>query len=271
LLQAEGALTSNEGFRRWKERKSQHDEDSNNLAPLATVEYARVPLMSGAGDTLWPAAIEAAEMIEPGMVVGLGTGRAAAMFLRALARRIQEGLRARGVPTSKRTGELANELGVPLVGLDEIEIIDIDVDGADEVDPSLDLIKGHGGALLRERVVASVSKELVILAGEEKIVPRLGARMSVPVEVVPFAAPVARRKIEALGADVRLRMSDGRPFVSDNGNQILDAKFESIEHAADLERRINALPGVVDNGLFIGMADLVLVQSESGFRRLSRS
>jgi ribose 5-phosphate isomerase A len=228
--------------------------------------------MSGAEASLWPAAIEAAEMIEPEMVVGLGTGRAAAMFVRALARRIQAGLDVRGVPTSKRTDELANELGVPLVGLDEVEVIDIDVDGADEVDPSLDLIKGHGGALLRERVVASVSKRFVILAGEEKMVPRLGARMSVPVEVVPFAAPVARRRIEALGADVRLRLdAAGLPFVSDNGNQILDAKFESIEDGADLERRINGLPGVVDNGLFIGMADVVLVHSETGFRRLSRS
>lgn len=211
-------------------------------------------------------------MIEPGMVVGLGTGRAAAMFVRALGRRIGEGLEVRGVPTSRRTEELAAEVGIPLVGLEEVEAVDIDVDGADEVDPSLDLIKGHGGALLRERVVASISKKFVILAGEEKIVSRLGARMSVPVEVVPFAAPVSKRKLEALGADVRLRRSDdGRPFVSDNGNHILDARFETIEDPSGLERRIDALPGVVDSGLFIGMADLVLVQSESGFRRLSRT
>jgi len=229
-------------------------------------------LMSGAETSLWPAAIEAAEMIEPGMVVGLGTGRAAAMFVRALARRVDKGLDVKGVPTSRRTERLAKDLGVPLAGLEEIEAIDIDVDGADEVDPSLDLIKGHGGALLRERVVASISKTFVILAGEEKIVPRLGARMPVPVEVVPFAAPVSKRKLEALGSDVRLRLSgDGRPFVSDNGNHILDAKFESIEDAAGLERRIDALPGVVDSGLFLGMAGLVLVQSESGFRRLSRT
>jgi ribose 5-phosphate isomerase A len=228
--------------------------------------------MSGAETSLWPSAIEAAEMIEPGMVVGLGTGRAAAMFVRALAQRVREGLRVRGVPTSTRTSELAAELGIPLSGLDEIEIIDVDVDGADEVDPSLDLIKGHGGALLRERVVASVSKRFVILAGEEKMVPRLGAKMSVPVEVVPFAAPVAKRKLETLGSAVRLRLdAAGRPFVSDNGNHILDAKFEIIEDGAELERRINAIPGVVDNGLFIGMADVVLVQSQAGFRRLSRS
>ena len=227
--------------------------------------------MSGAESSLWPAAIAAAEMVEGGMAVGLGTGRAAAMFVRALARRVESGLEVRGVPTSRRTEELAIELGVPLASLDEIGAIDIDVDGADEVDPSLDLIKGHGGALLRERVVASISKKFVILVGEEKIVPRLGARMSVPVEIVPFAAPVSKRKLEALGARVCLRLDgNGRPFVSDNGNHILDAKFESIENASDLERRIDALPGVVDNGLFIAMAHLVLVQSESGFRRLSR-
>ncbi|HJS72777.1 MAG TPA: ribose-5-phosphate isomerase RpiA [Vicinamibacteria bacterium] len=228
--------------------------------------------MSGAETSLWPAAIEAAEMIEPGMVVGLGTGRAAAMFVRALAQRIREGLRVRGVPTSRRTSELATELGVPLAALDEVEAIDIDVDGADEVDPSLDLIKGHGGALLRERVVASVSKKFVILAGEDKIVPRLGARMAVPVEVVPFAAPVVKRRIEGLRGEVRLRMDpDGRPFVSDNGNHILDAKFDAIGDASALERQIDDLPGVVDNGLFVGMADLVLVQSESKFRRLTRT
>jgi ribose 5-phosphate isomerase A len=227
--------------------------------------------MSYASLPLWPAAIEAADMVEPGMVVGLGTGRAAAMFVRALARRVGEGVEVKGVPTSRRTEELATELGIPLVGLEDVDTIDIDVDGADEVDPALDLIKGHGGALLRERVVASVSKKFVILAGEDKIVSRLGSRMSVPVEVVPFAVPVSKRKLEVLGADVRLRRSDdGRPFVSDNGNHILDARFESIGDAAGLERRIDALPGVVDCGLFIGMADLVLVQSESGFRRLSR-
>jgi ribose 5-phosphate isomerase A len=228
--------------------------------------------MSSGESTLWPVSIEAAEMVAPGMVVGLGTGRAAAMFVRALACRVEKGLDVKGVPTSRRTEELAKELGVPLVGLDEAGAIDIDVDGADEVDPGLDLIKGHGGALLRERVVASVSKKFVILVGEEKIVERLGSRMSVPVEVVPFAAPVSKRDLEELGADTTLRLDGaGRPFVSDNGNHILDAKFERIEDAAGLERRIDALPGVVDSGLFIGMANLVLVQSESGFRRLTRT
>lgn len=241
------------------------------MPPSRPSSMLRVSMSSGES-TLWPAAIEVAEMVEPGMVVGLGTGRAAAMFVRALARRIEKGLDVRGVPTSRRTEELARELGVSLVGLDEGAAIDIDVDGADEVDPALDLIKGHGGALLRERVVASVSRKFVILVGEEKVVERLGARTSVPVEVVPFAAPVSKRKLEELGANTTVRLDASRlPFVSDNGNHILDAKFERIEDASTLERRIDSLPGVVDNGLFIGMADLVLIQSESGFRRLSRA
>ncbi len=147
---------------------------------------------------IWPAAEHAADMVEPDMVVGLGTGRAAVMFVRARARRVQDGLAIRGIPTSLKTAELAKELSVPVTTLDEIKDIgiDIDVDGADEVDPTL--IKGHGGALLRERVVASVSKLFVVLVGEEKLVPHLGAKMAVPVEVVPFAVPVVRAGLVGL-------------------------------------------------------------------------
>ena len=166
---------------------------------------------------IWPAAQHAADMVEPDMVVGLGTGRAAAMFVRALARRVGDGLSIRGIPTSVQTAELAQELSVPLTTLDETRDIDIDVDGADEVDPALNLIKGHGGALLRERVVASVSKRFVVLIGEEKLVTRLGAKMSVPVEVVPFAVSVACAGLRRLGADVALRTTGDGPFVSDNG------------------------------------------------------
>jgi ribose 5-phosphate isomerase A len=229
--------------------------------------------MSSASSPLWPAAVAAADMVEPGMVVGLGTGRAAAMFVRALALRIADGLEVRGVPTSCATTELARQLAVPLAGLDEVEQVDIDVDGADEVDPALDLIKGHGGALLRERVVASISKKFVILVGEEKVVPRLGARTSVPVEVVPFALPVVKRSLEQeLGGTVRLRLDGaGGVFVSDNGNHILDAAIERMEDPSAVARRIDGIAGVVDHGLFIGMADLVLVQSETAFRRLSRA
>ena len=220
---------------------------------------------------IWPAAEHAADMVEPDMVVGLGTGRAAAMFVRALARRVHDGLSIRGIPTSLKTAELAKELSVPLTTLDEVESIDIDVDGADEVDPTLNLIKGHGGSLLRERVVASVSKRFVVLVGEEKLVPHLGAKMAVPVEVVPFAVPVARAALLRLGADVALRTNSDGPFESDNGNQILDARFDKIADPGDLERRIDELPGVVDNGLFIGMADLVLVHDSDRFRTMEHS
>ncbi len=221
---------------------------------------------------IWPAALAAVEMVESGMVVGLGTGRAAAMFVRALAGRVaQDGLSVRGVPTSIRTAELAEELKIPLTTLDQVASVDIDVDGADEVDPNLDLIKGHGGALLRERVVASVSERFVVLVGDEKIVKNLGERMSVPVEVVPFATPVARRKLESLGSEVELRSVGEAPYRSDNGNYILDARFERITSPSELEELIDGVPGVVDSGLFIGMADVVFVQSEGAFRKMERA
>jgi len=193
------------------------------------------------------------------------------MFVRALAARVSdENIQVRGVPTSVRTAELAQELGIPLATLDAIDGIDIDVDGADEVDPDLNLIKGHGGALLRERVVASVSSRFVVIVGEDKLVPRLGSKRSVPVEVVPFAAPVASQRLAQMGATVALRLVEDTPFVSDNGNHILDATFPEIENPGDLERRIDVLPGVVDNGLFVGMADEVLVQAGADHRRMSR-
>lgn len=227
-------------------------------------------MRTGDDTSLWPAAREAAAMVESGMVVGLGTGRAAEQFVKALFRRMEEGLEIVGLPTSRQTAKLARELSIPLATFDEIDVIDIDVDGADEVDPGLDLIKGHGGALLRERVVASVAKRFVVLVGEEKLVPRLGSRVSVPVEVVPFAAPVVRRNLEKLGCEVHLRKNGDEPFVSDNGNHILDARFEKIDRPGELQRQIDSLPGVADTGLFIGMTHLVLVQAKEGFRRLER-
>jgi len=219
---------------------------------------------------VWPAAMQAAEMAEAGMVVGLGTGRAASMFVRALAERVEAGLEIRGVPTSKKTEDLARELRIPLVPLDEIDGVDIDVDGADEVSPGLDLIKGHGGALVRERVVASFSSRFVILVSPEKLVSELGTRVAVPVEVVPFGVPVARRELETIGRTVSLRREGENPYRTDNGNVILDVTFGPIVAPAELEHRIDSVPGVVDNGLFVGMADLVLVQTESGVDRLER-
>ena len=219
---------------------------------------------------IWPAAGDAAEMVESGMVVGLGTGRAASMFVRALAVRVAKGLDVRGVPTSKKTEALARELAIPLTSLEEVDRVDIDIDGADEVSPELDLIKGHGGALLRERIVASFSSRFVVLVGEEKLVTRLGERVALPVEVIPFGISVARRKLQHLGGKVSLRQDNDVAYRTDNDNAILNVQFDVIESPTDLERNIRLVPGVVDCGLFLGMTDLVLVQTTSGVKRLGR-
>jgi ribose 5-phosphate isomerase A len=219
---------------------------------------------------IWLAAREASEMIEPGMIVGLGTGRAASMFVRALAERVGAGLRIKGIPTSKKTEALARELSIPLCTLEDVDHIDVDVDGADEVSPSLDLIKGHGGALLRERIVASISSRFVIVVGEQKLVDSLGTRVDLPVEVVPFGVPVAQSCLEKISKGVNLRLEGGTPYLTDNGNVILNVAFDAIADPAALERAVDAVPGVVDSGLFVGMADVVLVQTDSGVKRIER-
>ena len=219
---------------------------------------------------IWPAAGDAAEMVESGMVVGLGTGRAASMFVRALAGRVAKGLDVRGVPTSKKTEALARELAIPLTSLEQVDRVDIDIDGADEVSPELDLIKGHGGALLRERIVASFSSRFVVLVGEEKLVTRLGERVAVPVEVIPFGISVARRELQHMGGKVSLRRDNDVAYRTDNDNVILNVQFDVIESPTDLEQNIRRVPGVVDCGLFLGMTDLVLVQTTSGVKRLGR-
>jgi ribose 5-phosphate isomerase A len=200
--------------------------------------------------------------------VGLGAGRAATAFVRALAARVRDGLRVRGVAVSEATAELAEELGIPLVGL-EAEI-DVTVDGADEVDPDLDLIKGYGGALVRERIVAAASRRQVILVERDKVVPRLGSRGRLPVEVVPFALPLCRRRLTALGLAPTLRMAGEHAFVTDNGNVILDLVVDPIADPAGLERALRAEPGIVDTGLFLGTADTVLVADGNSVSELSR-
>jgi len=206
----------------------------------------------------------ALELVQDGQIVGLGTGRAAAAFVEALASRIKEGgLRVRGVPTSLATESLARGLGIPLVEMSEVDSVDVTFDGADEVDPALDVIKGYGAALVREKIVAAASRKLVILVGREKLVARLGQRGKLPVEVVPFGASLVRTRLSALGfpADVR-RGPDGEPLVSDNGNWILDCRVERIPNPAHLDTAILAIPGVVGTGLFVGMADAVLIQDD---------
>jgi ribose 5-phosphate isomerase A len=192
------------------------------------------------------------------------------MFVRALAERVAKGLSVRGIPTSDKTEALARELSIPLTSLDDVDGADVDVDGADEVSPEIDLIKGHGGALLRERVVASVSSRFVVVVGEEKLVTKLGERVAIPVEVVPFAVSVARRELERMGGEVSVRQGESGPYRTDNGNAILNVRFEAILSPSELEQHIVRLPGIVDCGLFLGMADLVLVQTKTDIRHLRR-
>jgi ribose 5-phosphate isomerase A len=202
----------------------------------------------------------ALEMIPGGAVVGLGSGRAATAFIHALGERVQQGLRVRGVATSQASAELARQLGIPLTTLEEVDAIDIDVDGADEVDPGCNLIKGYGGALVREKIVAAASRQLAILVGAEKLVPVLGSRGILPVEVVSFGLPMCRRRLAALGCLPEPRTRAGKLFVTDNGNAILDCHVSPIDRPAELELAIRAIPGVVGTGLFLGMANVVLVQ-----------
>ena len=221
-------------------------------------------------DPLESLAEAAVALVRPGTIVGLGSGRAAAAFTRALGTRVAAGLDVRGVPTSDATAALARDLRIPLVGLDAGEL-DVTVDGADEVDPHLDLIKGFGGALVRERIVAGASRRQIILVDESKLVPKLGARGRIPIEVVPFGVPASRRRLDALGIPATARSVDGRPFVTDNGNTILDGSTAPIDDPARLERAIRAIPGVVDTGLFLGTAHLVLVAGPGGVREMTRT
>lgn len=210
------------------------------------------------------------EFVQDGNVVGLGTGRAATAFIHALGQRVQQGLQVTGVPTSQATATAARQCGIPLVGLEDIEVIDVTVDGADEVDPQLNLIKGYGGALVREKIVAAASRTEIILVGSEKLVPVLGKRGILPVEVIPFAVGFCKRQLAALGSRPRIRLTQGGPFVSDNGNYILDCGIEPIRAPQELEDSISAIPGVVGTGLFLGIADLVLVGDADGVRELRR-
>ena len=206
----------------------------------------------------------ALDFIRDGFVVGLGTGRAATAFVHALAARVQAGLRVRGVPTSEATAVLARQLGIPLTSFEEVERLDVTVDGADEVDPKLDLIKGLGGALVREKVVAAASTLLVILVGPEKLVPVLGAHGIMPVEVVPFAHSFCRRRLEVLGYPSSPRLANGRILVTDNGNNILDCKVARLANPAEVERALRSIPGVIGTGLFLGLAHTVLIESPAG-------
>jgi ribose 5-phosphate isomerase A len=209
------------------------------------------------------AARTAAELVQDGQIVGLGTGTTVAYLLEALGERVRAGLRFIAVPTSRETARLATVRGIPLTSLDDHPRLDIDIDGADEVDPNLNLIKGRGGALLREKLVAAASGRFVVIADESKLVTRLGEHMPVPVEVVPFGWTVTLAALSRLGAVTKLR-GEKTPFHTDNGNLIIDCRFAPQAAPNELAAQVKALPGVVEHGWFLGMASLAVIAHAGG-------
>jgi ribose 5-phosphate isomerase A len=222
------------------------------------------------------AAARALEYVRPGMRLGLGTGSTAAHFVDLLAEKVKAGLDVVGVPTSEATRLQAEKLGVPLATLDEQPELDLTVDGADEIDPALNLIKGGGGALLREKIVASASREMIVIADETKLIDRLG-RFPLPIEIVDFGVAAIMRSIEtALAAEgcagpLNLRRSkDGHVFVTDQGHFIVDAGLKAIGDARSLARRLAEVAGVVEHGLFIGLASRAILAGNSGVRVIEK-
>ena len=219
------------------------------------------------------AAERAAEFVESGMVVGLGHGSTTIFAVRRIAQLLNEGqLRdILGVPCSRQVQEDARRLGIPLTTLDEHPVVDLTIDGADEVDPHLDLIKGGGGALLREKIIAQASRREIIVVDESKLSTALGTRWPVPVEVTPFGWRSQAAYLESLGAQPILRLSsDGTPFQTDQGNLILDCHFGPISNPAQLAARLSGRAGVVEHGLFLGLATDVIVAGVEGIRHLNR-
>ena len=209
------------------------------------------------------AAEKAVEFIEDGMVIGLGTGSTAYWAIQKIAQRIQEGLGIRAVASSRNSEELANKLGIPIVAFSEIDVIDLTIDGADEVDFRLNLIKGGGGALVREKILAINSKRFFVIVDESKQVEHLG-QFPLPVEIVPFAANLTINKLKELGSNTRIRMSNDKEYITDNGNIIVDCSFEKIAEPIELNKQINLIPGVVDNGLFTRMVSSLVIGYNDG-------
>jgi ribose 5-phosphate isomerase A len=212
----------------------------------------------------------AARLIEDDMVLGLGSGSTASYVVRTLGLRIQEGLRIVGaVPTSNATEQLARELSIPLTTLDAHPELDLVIDGADEIDPRLCLIKGGGGALLREKIVASAARRFVVVGDVTKQVPLLGTHFPLPIEIVPFALPLVRKRLEALGASVQVRHKEDQVFVTDNGNMILDCSFQGgIREPGELQTQLKRIAGVVETGLFLNMAERAIIGGPEGVKEV---
>ncbi len=210
----------------------------------------------------------AADRVDSGMIVGLGTGSTALFMLERLGERLSSGeLKGiAGIPTSFQSSVLARKHGIPLIALDQTDRIDIAIDGADEVDPSLCLIKGGGAAHTREKIVDALADSFIVIIDESKLVDRLGSKYPVPIEVLPMALAAVTGAVEKLGGKPELRMAVKKagPVVTDQGNLVIDAHFDTIDDPKGLERNLNNIPGVLENGLFVGLADLVLVGSVAG-------
>jgi ribose 5-phosphate isomerase A len=220
------------------------------------------------------AAHRAVEFVDSGMVVGLGTGSTTEFAVRRIAERLKSGdlKNIVAIPTSIRTQKLAGELNIPLCGLDDQPDIDVTIDGADEVDPDLNLIKGGGGALLREKVVAQASRRNIIIVDQSKLSPRLGTHWALPIEVIPFAVKTEENFIKSLGASVTLRTeADGQPYKTDQNNFILDANLGEMADPNGIAARLNGRAGIVEHGLFLGLANDVIVAAEDKIRHLKRN
>jgi ribose 5-phosphate isomerase A len=213
------------------------------------------------------AGLQAAKYVEHGMKIGLGTGSTAYWAVHAIAERVKQGLNIEAIPTSMATEKLALELGIPLTDFAHVQRLDLTIDGADEVDANLQLIKGGGGALFREKLVAAASDQLIIVADESKEVDILGA-VPLPVEIAVFAWQTTAKRISGIGCTPQLRHNNGQAYITDNGNYILDCKFDRIADPAGLKDELNAITGVVEHGLFVNMADLVVLGSSKGETRV---
>ncbi len=217
------------------------------------------------------AAYDAVQLVESGMIVGLGTGSTTAFAVKRIGERLKSGdlKNIIGIPTSTRTEKLARDLDIPLATLDDQPEIHLTIDGADEVDPDLNLIKGGGGALLREKVVAQASRQNIIIVDESKLSPCLGTRWALPVEVIPFAAKTEENFLKSLGASVTLRRdADGQPYKTDQNNFILDADFGEMSNPGALATRLSERAGIAEHGLFLGLASEVIVAAEGDIRHL---
>jgi len=214
------------------------------------------------------AAREAVKHVKNGMVVGLGSGSTASIAIELLGEKVKEGWKLIGVPTSRDSETLGRSVGITIGELKDYPDVDLTIDGADEVDPSLSLIKGLGGALVREKIVATATKIEIIIIDESKLVAYLGQKTPLPVEVVKFASESTMRRLRKFGCEPVLREKNGMVFITDNGNLIADCRFPRIDNPAKMESDLNLIPGVVDNGLFVGLVDKVIVASKSGVRTI---